>query len=167
LKRLTSEKKGITVMIGSFTARTNAGRVPDHGTVTVTACFTSRNQGAELDREVRRIAEKGTDGALQVQVRFGARRPPVAATKANKGFFEMAQELAKKQEVRIERVHRDFPADICHVPENIPVLGGFGPLGGEVRSQNEYIVRDSLIDRSALLATVIFSVSKRRDKPAK
>ncbi|NIO29573.1 MAG: M20/M25/M40 family metallo-hydrolase [Candidatus Latescibacteria bacterium] len=159
LKKLTSEKKGIRIIINSSSACTNAGRIPDHGTATITACFMSKDQGAELDREVRKIAEKGTNGALQVQVRFGARRPPVAATKANLRLFDTVQQLAKKQEVRIEAVHRDFPADICHVPENVPVLGGFGPLGGDARSPNEYIVRDSLIDRSALLALVIFSVS--------
>ncbi len=160
LKKLASEKRGITITIDSLSAHTNAGKTPDHGRITLTACFTSKDQGTELDREVRRIAEKNTNGALQVQVRSRARRPPVAATKSNLKLFKMVQELAEKQEVRVQKVHRDFPADICHVPENIPVLGGFGPLGGNTRSQNEYIVRDSLIERSALLALVIHNAAQ-------
>jgi D-alanine-D-alanine ligase len=57
--------------------------------------------------------------------------------------------------VHVEPIHRDTSSDICHVPENVPVLGGFGPLGGDPQSPNEFIVSDSLIDRAALLALVI------------
>ena len=55
----------------------------------------------------------------------------------------------------MKQVYRDASSDICHVPAGVPVLGGFGPTGGNRLSPHEFIVRDSLIDRSALLALVI------------
>ena len=89
-------------------------------------------------------------------MRAGLRRPAVTGTKASLEFYESVKRLAERLEVRVQTVHRDRPAGICDVPDGVPVLGGFGPLGGEMRSQNEYIVRDSLIDRSVLLAMVIY-----------
>jgi D-alanine-D-alanine ligase len=159
LKKLSSDKQGIRIVINSLSAQTNASRMPDYGSAVITAFFVSKEQGLELDREVRRIVEKGSNGSLQIQMRFGARRPPIAPTKANMKFFDVVRKLAREQEVQIAMIHRDVAADICYVPEAIPVLGGFGPLGGEIRSPNEYIVRDSLIDRSTLLALVIHNAA--------
>ena len=46
-------------------------------------------------------------------------------------------------------------SDISHVSQDIPSLEGLGPLGGEFRSPNEYILKNSLIDRALLLALTI------------
>jgi D-alanine-D-alanine ligase len=85
---------------------------------------------------------------------------PVAETKANMKFFERVGKIAEMLEVRIQPIHREISSDICHIPESVPVLGGFGPIGNDVQSPNEYIVRDSLIDRAALLALVIQNCGK-------
>ncbi len=53
------------------------------------------------------------------------------------------------------RLHRDTSSDICHVPDRIPALDGFGPIGGATQTPNGYILRDSLIDRAAVLAMTI------------
>ena len=63
--------------------------------------------------------------------------------------------MADRLEIKIKSNHRSMSSDISHVPQNIPSLEGLGPIGGEFRSPNEYILKDSLIDRSLLLALVI------------
>ncbi len=68
--------------------------------------------------------------------------------------------IAEMLEVRIQPIHRNVSSDICHIPESVPVLGGFGPIGDDPQSPIEHIVRDSLIDRAALLALVIYYCSK-------
>ncbi len=155
LRKLSRPKEGTTVSISSLTAQKNPGRVSDHATIVITISYMDRNRIVKLDKQVRAIAEKGTNNRMQTQVRVGMRRPPVSATKASLDFFDKVQLLAKELEVRVNKVHREASSDICHVPNTVPVLGGFGPIGGNRRSPHEFIVRDSLIDRSALLALVI------------
>ena len=75
-------------------------------------------------------------------------------------FFEIVQNLANRLEVRVKPIHRITSSDICYVPEEIPVLDGFGPIGGGTNSPNEYILSDSLIDRAALLAMLIDKSAK-------
>jgi D-alanine-D-alanine ligase len=161
LRKLGSREDGVSVTIGQMSAQANPGRMADHASATIEARFVSQEQGERLDEIVRLIAEKDTDRALRAQVRFGSRRPAVRGTEASLDFFNRVRELAERLEVRIEAVHRNDPAGICDVPESIPVLGGFGPSGGEVRSLNEFILRDSLFDRAALLALVIHESASR------
>ncbi len=158
--KLSDPEEGILVIINSLNAQTNPGRSSDHATVVLTVRFNKKNQGLALEEQIRNIAEKGTNGQLQVQVRVGQSRFPVAETKTNRKFFEKVQKIAAVLEVRVEPIHRETSSDICHVPENVPMLGGFGPIGNDCQSPGEYIVRDSLIDRAALLALVILSCTK-------
>jgi acetylornithine deacetylase/succinyl-diaminopimelate desuccinylase-like protein len=159
-QKLTNPKEGIYIIINMLQAQTNPGRSSDHANVTLTVRFSNKNQSTELEENIRKIAEKGTNGSLQVQVRVGQRRLPVAETKANCKFFEKVTKIADMLEVRVLPIHRNVSSDICHIPESVPVLGGFGPIGNESQSPNEYIVRDSFIDRAALLALVIYNSAK-------
>ena len=159
-QKLSKHQKGISVSVNSMAAQMNQGRSSDHATVTLTARFVNKDQSDELEEEIRRIAEKGCNGGLQVQVRIGSRRLPIVATKANRKFFEKVQKVARKLEIHVEAIHRTSSTDICHAPDGVPALEGFGPIGNERRSPNEYVLRDSLIDRSALLALVIHDCAK-------
>ena len=159
-QKLSSPQKGIEITINSLTSQTNLWRSSDHATLTLTVRFDDKTKSDELDEQIRRIAEKGTNGKLLVRIREEERRLPVMPNKANLDFYEKVHKLARILEVRVEPIHRNFSSDICHVPETVPVLGGFGPIGGDIQMPNEFILRDSLIDRAALLALVINTCGK-------
>jgi D-alanine-D-alanine ligase len=153
--KLSLPEKGVMVTISSISARMNPGLSSDHATVYLTARFNDKNQGAALDEQIRKIAKKGYPGRFQVRIKVDKCRLPIAETDQNLDFFEKVRALAKRLEVAVKPAHRDFSSNICHVPDTLPVLGGFGPVGEGSRSLNEHIICDSLIDRSALLALVI------------
>ncbi len=154
-QRLSSLEDGIEVRITNLTARTNPGLSSDHAAVDLDVRFRHKDQLDDLDLRIRKIASKVPNGELQVRVRAGECRQPVLSSEANQAFFSRVKDLAEKLEIRVDPVHRSSSSDICHVPAPIPVLGGFGPLGGHTSTGQEYIVRDSLIDRAALLALTI------------
>jgi len=154
-QRLSSTDEGIEVRITNLTARTNPGLSSDHAAVELDVRFRHKDQLDGLDARIRKIASRVPNGELQVRVRGGESRPPILNNEANQSFFKRVKVLAEKMEIRVDPVHRSSSSDICHVPESIPVLGSFGPLGGHTSAGQEYIVRDSLIDRAALLALTI------------
>jgi len=161
-QKLSAPDQGKQVIVNALSAQTNPGHNSDHARVTLFVRFNHKNQIDELDDHIRKIAEKGTDGGLQVQVRAGECRLPVCHTEVNQKFYARVQKLAQLLEIRIESIHRSLSADICHVPDHIPVLGGFGPIGGESQSPNEYIIRDSLIDRATLMALTIYDCANNK-----
>jgi D-alanine-D-alanine ligase len=154
-QKLSSEEAGIVMTPTKLEARTSYGLAPDYATCSLSVRFKESGQGEELERQLRRIARKNLDPAFHVAIRKGVHRPPVIESDQIKGFFERVRKIAKRQEVKLVAVHRTVSSDICYVPEGIPILDGLGPIGGGTRSPNEYILRDSLIDRAAVLAMVI------------
>ena len=70
--------------------------------------------------------------------------------------------MASRLETKVGSIYRTASSAVCYVPENIPVLEGLGPAGGNSRSPNEYILRDSLIDRAALLALIMRESMKEK-----
>jgi D-alanine-D-alanine ligase len=148
-EKLSSVQEGVKVTIDSVKAERNLA------SVRLTASYVQRDQISELDQQIRKIAEKETSKDLQVRIRVIGSRPPVTDNPLNRGFFEKVQQVARLLEVKVEPIHRSISSDICCSPENVPVLGGLGPVGAGNGSLDEYILRDSLIDRSALLAMII------------
>jgi len=74
-------------------------------------------------------------------------------------MYSIVEEISTRLEQKTNSFHRDLSSDISHVPQEIPSLEGLGPLGAEYRSPNEYIVKDSLIERSLLLTMLIHKLS--------
>ena len=159
-QKLSSPDSGVELIINSLKAERNSGRSADYASVILTARYIDRVQADDLDSQIRRIAEKDTNGSMQVRIRLLGTRPPISDNKLNREFFKMVKELAELLEIKVKSVHRHFSSDICHVPENIPVLGGLGPVALACDSPNDYILRDSLIDRSALLALTIYNCAR-------
>ena len=154
-KKLTSSEQGVTVTVTGHSAQTKSGRGADHALASVSLRFNSKKQAKLLDKQIRDITDENKAENIQIQIKRIARRLPVIENDDNRAFFKKVKKLAKKLEVRAQPAHRDRPSDICHAQEGVAVLDGLGPVGGDIQSSNEYIMRDSLIDRATLLAMII------------
>jgi len=155
LQKLSSSEKGIAVNPTSLEARTLYGQTPDYARVSLETHFKEKEQGEEIDKKIHKIARSGKNSKLQIRIKKGIHRPPHIETEAKRLFFEQVQKIAAKLEIKIGLIHRTASSAVCYVPENIPILEGLGPAGGNPRSPKEYILRDSLIDRATLLALII------------
>jgi D-alanine-D-alanine ligase len=154
-QKLSSTETGIVVHPARLEARTLYGLAPDYATVILDIHYQTKEQGEELDKELRKIARRGLDSKLQVRIKQGIHRPPHVETEVNHQFFEQVQRMAARLETKVAPLHRNASSAVSYVPESVPVLEGLGPAGGNSRSPNEYILRNSLIDRATLLALII------------
>jgi D-alanine-D-alanine ligase len=154
-QKLSVPEQGVDVIITSLNAERNPARNLDYATVSLTARYVNPDQINDLDSQIRKIAEKDTNGAMQARIRVMGNRPPVSDNQLNRDFFAAVKKVAELLEVKVEFIHRQISSDICHVPGNVPVLGGLGPIALTGESPEDYILRDSLLDRSALLALTI------------
>jgi D-alanine-D-alanine ligase len=155
-QKMSSVEKGLFVKVKRLNAWATEGISSDHASVTIFVRFNDKNKSKDIDRQIINIAEKNSGNEFHVQIKRSFRRLPVHESSMNLQFYEHIKKIADQLEVRVSATHRNSSSDICHVPEQIPILDGFGPVGGDCNSPNEYIIRDSLIDRSALLAMIIY-----------
>jgi D-alanine-D-alanine ligase len=123
--------------------------------------FKDKNHGQSIDEQIVIIAKNSTNGKLKAHVHKEGGRLPVVESEESYKFFEKIQNIAQKMEITVKLQHFNISSDVSLAPDNIPVIEGFGPLAENCGAPDEYIIRDSLIDRSALLAMVIYYCSKK------
>jgi D-alanine-D-alanine ligase len=154
-QRLSSEETSVIVNPTLLEARILYGSTPDYARVSLDTHFKVREQGEILDNEICKIAHRGLSSKLQVRIKRGVYHPPHIETDVTHKFYDRVQKIATLLETKVASIHRTASSAVCYVPESIPVLEVLGPAGGNSRSPNEYILRDSLIDRATLLALII------------
>jgi D-alanine-D-alanine ligase len=159
-QKLSSDEEGTIVNPTRIEARSLYGIAPDFASVLLDAHFREKERGDTLEEEIRKIARRGAAGKLQVRVRKGVYRPPMPERESTREFFERVARIAERLETRTASIYRTISSAACYVPDNIPVLEGLGPAGGHSRSPNEFVFRDSLIDRATLLALIIRESSR-------
>jgi D-alanine-D-alanine ligase len=160
-KKLASQKQGVVIISDAIQANQFMSTLPDYATVQITAYFKSKDQGQWIDQQVKKIATKGSRNRLQVRVQTLGGRAPVKNSSANQRFYTEIQKTASQIEVTIDTAHFDTTSDISFAADKIPTIEGMGPLGNNCGSPDEFIIRDSLIDRAALLAMILYHGSSK------
>lgn len=148
------------VMIRSLNAQTSYGGAPDYASVSVVTSYTSQDLGDDVEEKIRRLIKKNGGSANYEAIR-GMGREPVLDTATTRKFYNMVAGIASEIDVPVRYAHRLVSSDVSYVPSTIPSLEGMGPLGGGFRSADEFITRDSLLDRALLLAMVMYHCSRK------
>lgn len=154
-QKLSSEPDGITIKTTRLEAHTLPGAAPDYASGSLVLHFREPHQGEALEKQIRELAGKSLNSKFQMRVKKNVYRPPVLENNAIRGFYEHLSGISDRLEIKIASTHRETASEVCYVPEGISVLEGLGPLGSDVQSPREYVLRDSLIDRAAMLAMAI------------
>lgn len=155
VQRMTSVKGGIRVGITRVEVDATFGRLPRTAEAAVTVRFEKRKGSDALERRVKAIAGEKAVPGMSLEVSGRVRRPPMEQSKANDAFFEHVSEIANRLNMPITATHRPSSSDICFAPASVGKIDGMGPLGSGERTHEEYVLRNSLIDRAALLAMVM------------
>jgi D-alanine-D-alanine ligase len=160
LRKLNDEVKNQSITITSINTHGVGDQPPDHASLVLHIRYRNPDQKEALEARVFKLLEVPSTSPLKIHITRGSSRKPLLETETNAQFFEQISRLAKVLEVRVQKVHTDVPSVLSPISPEIPHLEGLGPVTGGYGTKNEYVVRDSLIDRSVLLAYTIFQSSK-------
>jgi len=129
-----------------------------HGSAGISVRFNSKEILEQIEQKIKKIiAQQKRSKIYQVQFEGGQKRTAMEQTQEIVNFYKEIQTIAKKIDVRISREHRWSSSDICHISNNQPKIDGLGPVGEFLPSDNERIIRHSLIERSLLMALILNS----------
>ena len=77
-------------------------------------------------------------------------------TDANRNLFQKVNAVARRLDLAIREEFRGGVSDANIIAEQgIPVLDGLGPSGAKDHSKDEFMIKESLLQRTALLACSI------------
>ncbi len=156
LQKIGIKETGVTVIITALETKGGEDTAPDHVSLSFRIHYPQPQQKDNLEKEVYRLFVADPKWPIHVHVTRGHQRRPLLESEDDLSFYGKIEQLAKIVEVRTKKSHGDVGTSLSHVPDEIPSLDGFGPVTGNSGRKDEYVVRDSLIDRAVLLALTIY-----------
>jgi D-alanine-D-alanine ligase len=154
LQKLGKQEDGTFVMPIELNSPGDGSHPPAQARATFILGFRDSRQQEDLEAGFVRQAKKIS--GLNVRLRKGGARRPRPSSEASREFFEMIARAARQLEIKVEPIEDALPTSLNEVPPGIPALESMGPTGEGAQTPTEYIFRDSLLDRAALLAIVIY-----------
>ncbi|GAK54865.1 peptidase M20 [Candidatus Vecturithrix granuli] len=153
LEALNGQFDGVTVNVGRISGGIGSNTVPEYAVADVDVRF-STTAGAEFFEKQRSALARQTNvPGTSTRLEMIRSRPPMEQSKGNRALFRMVAEQARELHVPIQEEFRQGVSDANIVAlEGTPVLDGLGPIGSLDHSDQEFMITESLFQRTQLLA---------------
>ena len=144
---------GVSVNVGQVAGGIVPNCVPENACAEIDVRFPSNEGAAFFHERLDGLMERRKAAGMELSVETVSETPVMEATAGNKALFAVVAEEARKLDIPILEHFRAGVSDANTIAQaGTPVIDGLGPIGEHDHSDREYMVRESLRQRSALLA---------------
>jgi glutamate carboxypeptidase len=153
LEALNDFEKGITINVGKVEGGIGSNTVPELANALVDFRYIDPEDLSFLERKVSEISRKQMVHGTECRVDFLSGRPPMEQSKGNRKLFKRFENIADSLGYTIQEEFRFGVSDANFIADlKVPVLDGLGPIGLKDHSRDEYMIKESLLQRTILLA---------------
>jgi len=153
---LNDHKRGITVNVGKIKGGIGSNTVPENSTTFIDFRFSSVEDKKYLEGKIKAIVKKQQTPNTSCKVEILTSRLPMNQCTVNRELFDIVKDVAKNLNLPLKEEFRPGVSDANFIAQlNIPVIDGLGPIGGKDHSQDEYMIKDSLLQKATLIACSI------------
>lgn len=153
---LNNPEAGTSVNVGRVDGGIGPNTVPDHASARIDFRFLESSDKAYLEKKIAEITQKQRIENTRACFEILSGRPPMPISEKNKKLFEAVKETAESIGLSVAEEFRSGVSDANLIAgENTPVIDGLGPIGALDHSEDEYMIKESLYQRSGLLANAI------------
>ena len=144
--------KGTTVSVGTITGGSASNVIPDTCRVAIdTRCWRDED-GDEIDRGLKEFAARSWGEDITAELVCQARIPAMPFTESTKELAGLITKAAEMAGFTASWVDAGGASDACHIARaGIPVLDGVGPAGGNFHSDKEFLLVDTIENRTAMI----------------
>ncbi|MFH2039025.1 MAG: M20 family metallopeptidase [Chloroflexota bacterium] len=154
IQGMTDYSRGTTLNVGVIQGGTVVNVVPETAWVDVDLRVMQPGEAERIIEVLNNLKPviKGTS----LEITGNLNRPPMPYNELMQSTFEHARKIAARNGIPLTAAGTGGASDANFVaPLGIPVLDGLGAIGGDYHSEKEYIIKDSLVPRARLLATLL------------
>jgi glutamate carboxypeptidase len=164
---LTDPARDIYLCVGQVQGGWRRTAVPGHCAATIDVRTPSATAWAEVEAALHEIAARAEVPGSATALRLACHRPALPWTKDTDRLIGIAREAGAELGVAFG-VARSYAAGSSAFvgPLGVPCLDGMGPSGGDLMTDAEHIVIPTLVERAALLATVLHKLGAGAWTPA-
>jgi glutamate carboxypeptidase len=154
--------RGISVNVGKVNGGIGPNTVPEHALARIDFRFTGIADKADLEKSISEIAKKKDIPKTSSHFAILSSRPPMPTSEQNKKLFQAVRETAASIGLSVSEEFRAGVSDANLIAgEHTPVIDGLGPIGAMDHSEDEYMIKASLLQRSVLLACSLIDCWKK------
>lgn len=163
LNDLNDPEREVTVNVGVIQGGRLRNIVPDYARLNFEMRAYSRDDMDRVTEAILAIFRRQPVPGVTFRVSYEETSPPMPRTPAAAGLEALASRIARELGFTVKGAKTGGAADAAFAAdEGIPALDGLGPVGGLDHSPDEYILRSSIVPRTALLARLILAVAQRQ-----
>ena len=152
---------GVTVSVGLAHGGTATNVVPDEAWADLDLRSPDQAGMDALDAAFAMQAERLSVPGASVTITTNWGFPPLVKTDATAWLVGLAQGVAARLGFEVSDAATGGASDANWMgAEGVPVLDGLGPIAGAGHCANEFVVLDSIVPRTALLAGLIAEISR-------
>jgi glutamate carboxypeptidase len=162
LEEVNGRFPGVSVNVGQMAGGVVPNSVPEEAWAAVDVRFPSAEGLAFFKSRLDALMERCRAAGMELSVEVVSETPVMEATANNKALFAVVAEEARRLEIPLVEHFRAGVSDANTIAEvGTPVIDGLGPIGEHDHSDREYVVRESVRQRSALLALSLIAAWRR------
>jgi glutamate carboxypeptidase len=155
-QKLTDYARGTTVNVGVVRGGTRGNVVPAEAEALIDFRVNTMEEAERLRQWAAKISPviEGTVLAADLSIN----RPPMPRNDMIAAAFDKARKIAQELGFSLQEGSTGGGSDANFVaPLGIPVLDGLGGVGDGAHSDREYVLLNSLVERTALVAALILN----------
>jgi glutamate carboxypeptidase len=165
LERLNDPANGITVNVGVVEGGRLRNIVPDYARLRFEARAFTQPDLDRITTEIFKLFESSAVPGVNFDVTYEQIFPPMPRTPEVAALEAVTQRIANELGFEVKGARTGGAADAAFAAaEGIPALDGLGPVGGLDHGPDEYILKSSIVPRTALLAKLIQAIAEKSGK---
>jgi glutamate carboxypeptidase len=147
-------ERGTTIGVGTIRGGTRTNVVPGACRALVDVRVLTEAEQRRVDAALQALAPLHPQAALAVVGEWN--RPPMPRTPQMAASFARAQQIGAALGLTLSEGGTGGGSDANFVaPLGIPLLDGLGAVGGGAHTEQEFVLRSSLVERAGLLAALL------------
>jgi glutamate carboxypeptidase len=153
---------GVSVNVGLMGGGSVPNSVPEEAWAAVDIRFPSMEELARFQSHIDALMEQCRVAGMELSIEIVSDKPVMEATANNKALFAVVADEARRLNITVAEHFRAGGSDANTIAEaGAPVIDGLGPIGEHDHSDREYVVRESIRQRSALLALSLIAAWRK------
>lgn len=158
LYAMNDHSRGITVNIGTIEGGISPNVVAPVSKAVVDVRVLTKADGEAITNRI--LGLKPLNKEITLKVEGGIGRPPMERTLRNKELWELARQEGKRLGLELEEAVAGGGSDANTTSLYTATLDGLGTPGDGAHAVHEYILKNKLIERTALLSLLLLTAPK-------
>lgn len=156
LKKLEDPENGLNINIGLIEGGTSVNTVAPIAKAGIDVRISTQEQAAEIDEKIRELCNESTVTGAESTLTGGINRPPMELTSGVERLVDIVLKEAASLGIEIDHIASGGGSDASFTAAmGVPTIDGMGPVGGKQHTEEEYLVVDTLMERTSLFINVI------------